>query len=123
TAALRPAEIKKLIARLSSRQFREREAAAQALKDLGPDAEGCIKEELAAKPTLELRRRLEDILAVITWPAATQKTIRSARAVEVLERIGTAEARNLLRRLAGGRPGHPLTEDAKATLCRLAPPR
>jgi hypothetical protein len=40
--------------------------------------------------------------------------------VEVLERIGTAEARQVLERLAGGAPGVRLTREARTALGRLA---
>ena len=47
--------------------------------------------------------------------------LRAVRAVEVLERIGTAAAREILVRIAAGHSGHPLTEDAQAALGRLVP--
>jgi hypothetical protein len=46
--------------------------------------------------------------------------LRLARAVEALERAGTVEARNLLKKLAAGQPGARLTEDARSALTRLA---
>jgi hypothetical protein len=48
--------------------------------------------------------------------------LQQARAVEVLERIGSAEARRLLEALAGGDDRAPLTLDARAALRRLPPP-
>ena len=42
------------------------------------------------------------------------------RAVEVLERIGTPEARQVLAKLADGAPEARLTQEAKASLQRLA---
>jgi hypothetical protein len=46
--------------------------------------------------------------------------LRGVRAVEVLERAGTPEARQLLAALAGGAPGALLTREAAASLQRLA---
>ena len=43
------------------------------------------------------------------------------RAVEVLERSRTPEAKALLERLSAGAPEARLTQDAKAALERLAP--
>jgi hypothetical protein len=49
----------------------------------------------------------------------TPDVLRSLRAIEVLERIGTADARRILDSLARGAPGHPVTEEAKRSLRRL----
>jgi hypothetical protein len=46
--------------------------------------------------------------------------LRALRAVEVLEHIGAAEARQLLARLAQGAPGARLSEEVKASADRLA---
>ena len=45
--------------------------------------------------------------------------VRALRAAEVLEHIGTPEARQVLEALAKGAPGHRLTEAAAAALRRL----
>jgi hypothetical protein len=46
--------------------------------------------------------------------------VRGMRAVEVLERIGTAEARQVLQVIAQGAPGARLTREAQEALKRLA---
>jgi hypothetical protein len=51
-------------------------------------------------------------------PLPPGELLRGVRAVEVLERIGTAEARAVLLTLAGGAPGR-LTREAQAALERL----
>ena len=48
------------------------------------------------------------------------ETLRTIRAIMVLERIGTAEAQAVLETLAGGAPGARETAEAKASLERLA---
>ena len=45
--------------------------------------------------------------------------LRAARAVTLLERLGTPEATALLEKLAQGAPGAWLTEDARASVKRL----
>jgi hypothetical protein len=45
--------------------------------------------------------------------------LRRVRAVEVLELIGTPEARRLLEELAGGEPAARLTREASSSLRRL----
>jgi hypothetical protein len=46
--------------------------------------------------------------------------LRELRAVEILERIGTSGARQVLRTLAKGSPAARVTREAKASLDRLA---
>jgi hypothetical protein len=45
---------------------------------------------------------------------------RDLRAVELLELIGSAEARRVLKTVAGGMPGARLTREARSALQRLA---
>jgi hypothetical protein len=52
------------------------------------------------------------------WLSSPQR-LRSRRALEVLERAGTSEAKDVLATLAKGAPGAWLTRDAKAVLARL----
>lgn len=42
-----------------------------------------------------------------------------ARAIELLERIGTGDAQTLLAKIATGEPTHALTQDAIASLKQL----
>ena len=46
--------------------------------------------------------------------------LQDIRSVEVIEHLGTAPARQLLRELAKGMPEARLTREAKAALARLA---
>jgi len=75
-----------------------------------------LEKTLAGTPTLETRRRVETLLQKLTPPLSTPEQLRSVRAVEALERIGTPEARCLLKCLAGGAAGDRLTQDAHAAL-------
>jgi hypothetical protein len=52
----------------------------------------------------------------------TGEELRRVRAVEVLEAVGTAEARDLLGVLAKGAPGAALTREARESLGRLERP-
>jgi hypothetical protein len=54
--------------------------------------------------------------------ALSADQLRSWRAVEVLEHLGTPEARQVLEELAQGAPGARPTEDARTALQRLARP-
>jgi hypothetical protein len=59
------------------------------------------------------------LLAALDGKAARQEALRLSRGVEVLEHIGSAEARRVLQALAGGAPDAPLTREATAALRRL----
>ena len=71
-------------------------------------------------PVLEVQLRLKKIRDQLTSLLLTDEALRQSRAVEVLERIGTPEARRLLDKLAGGAPGALTTASARAALDRLA---
>jgi hypothetical protein len=74
-----------------------------------------------------VRKRLESILAALppaephdSPPAALRgEPLRTVRAIQVLEWIGTPEARAVLRSLAGGEPSAQETRHARVSLERL----
>jgi WD40 repeat protein len=107
----------RLIADLDADAFDTRDIASRELVDLGERAESALRRELANRPTLEARRRMEDILSLL--PTAPPKTLRMLRAVEVLEHIGAPAARHCLEALTKGADAPP-TRQAKAALQRLA---
>jgi hypothetical protein len=53
-------------------------------------------------------------------PTTAPEVLRVIRGVQVLEFIGTSEAKRLLKRLSQGKPGNWLTREAKAAVGRLA---
>ncbi len=114
-----PAEqIRGLIAALDEDSFDAREAAQRKLVSLGSRVWPALHKALGQRPTLEARRRLERLLEAEKRPPSSAE-LRSQRALRVLEWAGSAEARDLLRKLAAGDPDAPLTQDAKAALRRL----
>jgi WD40 repeat protein len=113
-----PEHIRRLVADLGSDRFAARDAAARALKELGEQAEPALRQALKGKLALEARRRLERVLAGLYVPAGGH--LRELRAVEVLEQVGSAEARQALEVLAGGAPSLRQTREAQAALARLA---
>jgi WD40 repeat protein len=113
-------KIAQLIAELDSEQFEVRRNAFAELEKLGDQAGPALRKVLAAPPSGEVRRRVEELLEKLTKPAATPEQLGTARAIEVLEQIGTAEAKQLLEALAKGAPEARLTLDAKQALERLA---
>jgi hypothetical protein len=74
---------------------------------------------LARKPELDTRRRLELILSRINPLRASGDKLRLLRSIQILERIGTSEARVPLRTLSGGVAGPRLATAARDALGRL----
>ncbi len=107
--------VAELIRKLDSDAFGEREAAARELKALGEAAEAALRKALDGGLSAEARRRARGVLDAVSGG----DRLRSLRAAEVLEHIGDADARELLRRLAAGAPGAWLTQEASRSLQRL----
>src|SRR5437868_2962246 len=85
------------------------EGPPRDMAQLGGLAEPALREALEGKPSAEAKRRIEEVLQRLAEPVCDAATLRHIRAVEVLERIANADARTLLRELAAGAPGAPLT--------------
>jgi sugar lactone lactonase YvrE len=111
-----------LVKQLDSNTFAVRQTAAQELRKLGGAAEAALRKGLEGEPSAEVRRAANELLAGIEserlLPSAQR--LGPLRAVEVLEVIGNAEARQLLAALAAGSSGAYLTEDARGAVQRLA---
>ncbi len=108
-------EMRKLLADLDSDSFEVRDAAAKRLNELSFQVEPALRAALNAKPSLEQRRRIEELL-VAAPPPPTPEELRQLRALIVLERIGTPEARRLLEEVAKGPPSARLTRQALSCL-------
>jgi WD40 repeat protein len=118
SAAVEPKRQRELFADLGSEAFSVREAAAKELAELGERVEPALRQELEGKPSAEVRRRIEALLAAPRG-APSGGTLQALRAIWVLEQIGTPEARQVLRTLAGGAAARETREAAEA-LKRLA---
>jgi WD40 repeat protein len=115
------ARLRSLVADLGDKRLRVRQRASEELERVGSVAVPALRQALAAKPGLEMRRRVEGLLEGSRGPVPSPRRLREVRAVVVLERCGDAGARELLRSLAAGLPGARLTQEAKAALARLRP--
>jgi hypothetical protein len=113
-----PQRTAQLLADLENSQFAMRARAAQELEKLREAVGPALYKALEGGPTLEVRRRVEALLDKLVDP--TPPLRRELRAVEVLERIGTAEARRLLETVASGASQARLTQEAQQSLHRLA---
>ena len=121
--AVRPAPAavtRPLLADLDSDIFERREMALAGLEKLGRLAERALREHLAGNVSPEAKRRIEKLLQQITEAPqpATPEALQQVRAVAVLARIDSAEARQLLRDLANGVSLAPVTRAARAALNR-----
>jgi RNA polymerase sigma factor (sigma-70 family) len=114
-----PQQVERWITELDSAQFAARQQAAQALEQLGEAAEPALRKALTGRPTLEARRRLEQLLDRHEQRTRLE-TLRRLRAIAVLEAVGTPEAKHLLERLAVENWPARVRDDAKASLERLA---
>jgi hypothetical protein len=112
--------MRRLLADLDSGVLAVRQRAAAELAKLGAEAWPVLEEALIAGTSLEVQRRLEPILEGAALKRWSSESIRQFRALQVLERSGTTEARQILRRLATGVPVARLTQEAQAALRRLA---
>ena len=117
--ALDPKRVERLLADLSSNGFAVRVAASKALAGLDEQATPYLEATLKSPNSEEVRLRVKRILEQRRGVALTADQIRQIRAVMVLERIGDSEAKDLLKRWAGGPVGARLTLEASAAVKRL----
>lgn len=113
-----PQRLARLLAGLDSDRFAIREKTMKQIEEIGELAKPALQKTLVGKPSPEMRRRIEQLLSKVETPLSPRQ-LRALRAVEVLELIGTPEARHMLETLAGGAAGAQLTREAKASLARL----
>jgi len=113
-----PAVIARLIKDLDSRRFPAREQAMRQLARLEGQAEAALRKTLSRRPSAEVAKRLQELLARLERPILSPRELRAVRALELLEQIDAPASRRLLRVVAGGAPGAWLTREAKEALDR-----
>jgi hypothetical protein len=114
------ARIARLITELDNKRYTVRATAERELFMLGADAESGLRETLKRPPSLEQARRVSRILERLKDQPVSGETFRDLWAIELLERQATPGARDLLHVLTKGAAGAWVTEEAKASLRRLA---
>ncbi len=114
-----PETVAKLIARLDSQRYAEREEAQKTLQQMEEGVTHLLAKALNDKPGVELQARLERLL--VQSEAVLARVNRNQRAVATLEWIGTPAAIDHLQKLAAGAPAARLTIEARAALKRLPP--
>jgi hypothetical protein len=79
-----------------------------------------LQRALQNQPSLELRRRAEDLLEKLAGAVPAPEELRVLRALQVLEQIDTPEARQVIQTLAEETPVSWLRQDARECLERLS---
>jgi HEAT repeat protein len=118
---LAPERVARLVADLDSDDYDSRERASTDLTDAVECAAPALRRALAADPPLEMRRRLEELLAGLD-PTSTPEQRRRLRAVRLLEEMGGRDAQELLERLSRGDARFTLTREAVSALHHLDHP-
>jgi WD40 repeat protein len=108
-----------LVGQLDAGRYATREAAGKRLERVGKPAVEPLRAALKANPSLELKERVEKLLTRIERTHGMAPWWQSLRGIEVLERIGSPEAKELLASLAKGAEGAPSTRMAAEALERL----
>lgn len=110
--------LNKLMNDLESERFVIRQKATGELTKLGEGVIDELRRRRAATTSEDLRIRIERILNEIDQSFLKGKQLRIRRGMEILERIETPEAKQLLMKLSKGDPAAMLTREASALLLR-----
>jgi hypothetical protein len=102
-APLDPVAVR-LVADLDDDDFDVRTRAMPELERLADRAEPALHAALTRRPSLEQRRRIDELFAGLARTAPSAERLRAARVVEALELSGTPEALRLLGDIADGSP-------------------
>jgi WD40 repeat protein/beta-lactamase regulating signal transducer with metallopeptidase domain len=119
-ARIDPRKIDGWVADLESEKYSVRQDASASLLKTGEQALPALRQVLGAGPRLETRKRVEELVLKLTDGNLSTEQLQLVRSIEVLERIGSEEARRILRTLAQGAPATLPTREAEAALKRLA---
>jgi RNA polymerase sigma factor (sigma-70 family) len=103
------------IAELDSDSFPVRESAMRELEKKGEAVESALRKGEENPSSPEVQKRLHRLLKIFD-----RKTLQVLRGLEVLEHLGTPEAKEVLTILADGAPGARQTLEARTALQRLA---
>jgi WD domain, G-beta repeat len=122
TPAVDAQRVRQLIRDLESDRFVVRDTASRQLRSLGEEVEPFLQDALKNAKSAEMERRLSALLdtARDVGSAATRQGLRG---VQVLEYVGTAEARDILVHLTKGPRENLVTREAVDSLARLTASR
>jgi len=111
--------VKALLNDLDADDPKTREAATETLQVLAAAFEPLLARVARDHEPGEVRNRVRFVLRLQREKAVPQALLVQIRALIVLEQLGTAQARQVLEKMANGVAGARVTEDAKQSLERL----
>jgi hypothetical protein len=120
---LSPGDVKQVtrwLRELDDDAFDVREKADKELAKLGEAALPNLRRSVADSLSPEVRRRCQYLIDALDERSLSLEHVVALRAVDVLEQVGSFEARSALNALAAGLPDARLTREAQASLNRLA---
>ena len=89
------------------------------MEAVGGEAAAALREAAAKSGSPEVRKLAGEVLARVENAPPKADDLRALRAVEVLEHLGSADAKALLAKWAAGPAGRRLTTESAAALARL----
>jgi WD40 repeat protein len=113
-------QVRQHIKDLDSDTFAVREKAFEQLDNLGSAAVPALRQALEQNPSAEVRRRVETLLSRSPGLVRSPEVLRRLRAIQVVERLASKDARRLLAELAKGEAHAAETQEATMALERLA---
>jgi len=116
-----PKRVAKLVADLDNEDFAVRDQATKSLRNLGRFILPALRKALDAKPSIEGKRRLEELVEDAAKASPPPEILRVARALETLELMGCAESRQAIEALAKDARIKWLQEAASDSLRRQRP--
>jgi WD40 repeat protein len=114
-------KVKALIADLDNEEFATRKKAMDALTALGAPVAPQLKAAVTKTSDIDVKLRLFVVLRQLEGSTLSPGQIRTLRALETLERIASADAKEVLTGLTKGVAEAWLTKEAKASLARITP--
>jgi WD40 repeat protein len=118
--ALGAGRSRRLISDLDDETFAVRDRAMKELERLGGLIEPALRRALKNKLSPEVRQRIVQLLGKLARPGPDRARLQVLRGISVLERIGTARARQALKELVRMAPDTLLGLEAEAALRCLA---
>lgn len=114
-----PDKISKLISDLDSEDFPVRQAAVKDLEAIGGEATTALRKVADNSSNPEARKLASEVLTRYDSVTPRAEDLTLLRVMELLENIGTPEAKAVLAKWAAGPAGHRMTVEASAAIARM----